>query len=93
VEAAALSPLLQDAGFTAPVVDVDRVEVSYRSLSGLIADLRAMGATNLLTARPRSLNRNAYEAAIKAFAEAGGGERTRETFEILHFAVWNPKQG
>jgi len=93
VEAAALSPLLQDAGFTAPVVDVDRVEVSYRSLSGLIADLRAMGATNLLTARPRSLNRNAYEAAIKAFAEAGDGERTRETFEILHFAVWTPKQG
>lgn len=93
IEAAALSPLLQDAGFVAPVVDVDRVQVFYRSLPRLIADLRAMGETNLLTARPPSLHRNAYEAAIQAFAGAGDGARTPETFEILHFAAWTPKQG
>jgi hypothetical protein len=93
VEAAALSPLLSDAGFIAPVVDIDRVEVSYRSLERLITDLRAMGATNVLASRPPSLSRAGRDAAMKAFADAGDGERTMETFEILHFAAWTRKQG
>jgi hypothetical protein len=93
VEAAALSPLLSDAGFIAPVVDIDRVEVSYRSLERLITDMRAMGATNVLASRPPSLSRAGRDAAMKAFADAGDGERTMETFEILHFAAWTRKQG
>ena len=43
----ALTQLLTSAGFSMPVVDVDRVEVSYESLSDLVRDLRAMGATNI----------------------------------------------
>src|SRR6185437_476174 len=45
IEAAALAPLLDSAGFVDTVVDVDRLAVSYVSLDRLIADLRAMGAT------------------------------------------------
>jgi hypothetical protein len=93
VEAAALSPLLSDAGFIAPVVDIDRVEVSYRSLDRLVADLRAMGATNILSSRPPPLGRVAREAAMRTFANAGDGERTTETFEIIHFAAWTPNHG
>ncbi len=89
IEAAALAPLLADAGFVRPVVDIDRVNVRYRNLGGLIADLRAMGATNVLVERPRrGLSRQALAAAIAQFAAAGDGERTTETFEILHFAAW-----
>jgi hypothetical protein len=36
----------------------------------------------------QSVSRRAYLAAAEAFAAAGDGERTRETFEILHFACW-----
>lgn len=91
IEAAALAPLLADAGFVRPVVDVDRVNVRYRDLGALIADLRAMGATNVLVERPRrGLSRRALAAAISEFAAAGDGERTTETFEILHFAAWTP---
>jgi hypothetical protein len=81
--------LLSAAGFVAPVVDVDRVQVGYASFSRLIADLRAMGATNVLNARSRRpLLRSALAAAIQTFASAGDGRRTTETFEILHFAAW-----
>lgn len=92
IEAAALAPLLGDAGFVRPVVDVDRVNVRYRDLGGLVADLRAMGATNVLVERPRSgLSRRAFAAAIAEFAAGGvDGQRTTETFEILHFAAWTP---
>lgn len=93
IEASALAPLLTEVGFITPVVDVDRVAVSYRSLGGLIGDLRAMAATNILSARPRFVGKAALNAAADAFASVGDGERTVETFEILHFAAWTPKQG
>jgi len=86
-----LAPLLNSAGFTNPVVDVDRVQVSYRSLQALIADLRGMAATNILVARSLlSVTKSAYDAAARNFADCGNGEHTVETFEILHFAAWTP---
>lgn len=93
IEAAALAPLLAEAGFVRPVVDIDRAEVTYRSLSRLVGDLRAMGVTNVLRARAAPLSRQSREAAIHAFAAAGEGRRTRESFELLHFAGWTAKQG
>jgi hypothetical protein len=93
IEAAALAPLLEQAGFVRPVVDIDRASVSYPSLDRLVADLRAMAATNLLTARPRFMSKAARTAAKRAFAEAGDGGRTIETFDILHFAAWTGQQG
>lgn len=93
IEAAALAPLLSHAGFVMPVIDVDRVSVSYPSFGRLVGDLRAMGATNILRSRSkRILPRAALPAAALAFAEAGDGTSTTETFEILHFAAWT-KQG
>lgn len=92
IEPAALAPLLGDAGFVRPVVDVDRVRVRYATFARLIDDLRAMGATNILVQRPRrGLSRSAKTAASDCFAAAGDGQRTTETFEILHFAAWTPK--
>jgi NADH dehydrogenase [ubiquinone] 1 alpha subcomplex assembly factor 5 len=89
IEAAAFAPVLAAAGFVDPVVDVDRVRVSYASLDRLIGDLRAMGAANILCARSRKpLSRSARAAAMQAFALAGSEGRTHETFEILHFAAW-----
>jgi NADH dehydrogenase [ubiquinone] 1 alpha subcomplex assembly factor 5 len=89
IEAAALAPLLAEAGFVMPVVDVDRARVSYASLDRLVADVRAMGATNILSARSRRpLSKVAVFVAMETFAAAGTGGRTEETFEMLHFAAW-----
>lgn len=91
IEASAVAALLSAAGFARPVVDVDRVEVAYPSLGKLVVDLRAMGATNILTARSRRpLTRTAWSAASATFTTAGDGRRTLEIFEILHFAAWTP---
>src|SRR6516164_3693862 len=48
VDAREAGALLQRAGFALPVADVDRVTVRYASPFGLMADLRRMGATNVL---------------------------------------------
>lgn len=89
IEASALAGLLEDAGFVMPVVDIDRVRLSYRSFTGLVADLRGMGATNVLTGRShRPLSRGALEAARAEFERLGEGGRTTETIELVHFAAW-----
>ena len=93
VEASALGHLLSAAGFVMPVVDVDRVRVAYSSLSQLLADLRGMGATNLLHSRPRWISKEALAAAEAQFHAGGREGRTVETFELLHFAGWSPHQG
>jgi NADH dehydrogenase [ubiquinone] 1 alpha subcomplex assembly factor 5 len=91
IDASSLAPLLQDAGFIDPVIDIDRVPVAYRSFERLVSDMRRMGATNVLTERPRFVGRAARAAAIHAFSEAGDGSRTVETFEIVHFVAWTTK--
>lgn len=95
IEASALAPLLAAAGFAHPVVDIDRVRVSYPSLTRLVADLRAMASTNLLRARSRRpLTRQALAAARRRFAAAASAGSTAEQFEILHFAAWaSPARG
>lgn len=91
VEASSLAPLLQAAGLGAPVVDIDRVAVRYGSLAQLVRDLRAMAATNILTARTKvGLGKAALAAAQAEFANACDDDRATETFEILHFAGWKP---
>lgn len=91
IDPAALSGLLTAAGFAMPVVDVDRVEVSYRSLWDLVSDLRAMAATNILAERSkRPLSRAAARAAADRFAAGGSAGRTVERFELLHIAAWTP---
>lgn len=90
IEPAALAPLLENAGFTKPVVDVDRVQIAYSNLTDLVTDLRRMGATNVLRSRSAPLSRSAAQAAAAAFLAQGEAGRTTETIELLHFAAWTP---
>lgn len=91
VEPSALAHLLSAAGFVIPVVDVERIRVAYPSLRKLVADLRGMGATNVLSARSRKpLTRASLAAAERDFQSGAEESRTVERFELLHFAAWTP---
>ncbi len=87
IDAPAVAALLADAGFNLPVVDIDRVELRYRNLDGLVADLRGTAATNALQQRRGvPLGRAGLAAARASFAEAGGVER----IDLIHFTGWTP---
>ena len=88
IEPASLAGLLTAATFAMPVVDVDRVSLRYSSLSGLVRDLRAMGATNVLAERPTPISKSAARRAAEAFEQAASGGKTEENVEILHFLGW-----
>lgn len=85
--------LLQRSGFALPVADVDTVTVRYDTLFNLMADLRAMGATNALVDRSRrpgtrKLFQRAAEIYAERFSDADG--RIRATFSIVWLAGWAP---
>ena len=89
IDVRAAGDLLTRAGFALPVVDVQPVDVRYRSLMDLVRDLRAMGATNVLASRSRRpLGRLALAAALADFETAG--DKTLERFEIVHLLGWSP---
>jgi SAM-dependent methyltransferase len=85
--------LLQRAGFALPVTDVDRLVVRYDSAFALMADLRRMGATNVLVERRRTPTRRAtlsrmVQIYAERFADADG--RLRATFDVIWLSGWAP---
>jgi len=64
-----LGDTLINAGFQDPVLDVDRLSVSYKSSERLFADLTAVGARNALRGRARALTGKKRFAAMVALLE------------------------
>lgn len=86
-----LGALLQRAGFTLPVADVERTSVKYRDLSRLFADLRRLGETNALKGRRTSLlSRRTLEQLVREYASrfSDGEGHFRATFEVVYLTGW-----
>ena len=88
VDVRAGGQLLQRTGFSDPVVDSRRLDVSFRSLGSLLADLRAQALSNVLADPGPPLGKAALERARSAFAQAGENGRTVEHFELLTLSGW-----
>lgn len=88
IEAPTLAQLLSAAGFTMPVVDVDRVSLRYSTLQDEVQDLRRMGATSVLAEHAKPLVRREAMRAAEEFRRLGHNGRTEEQVEILHFLGW-----
>jgi len=76
-----------------PVVDSDRLTVRYDSAFALMRDLRAMGATNVLAARPRRpVPARFFTRAAEIYAErhAEPDGRIPATFQIVWLSGWAP---
>ena len=87
--------LLQRAGFALPVTDVDSLVVRYDNAFALMADLRRMGATNILVERRRTPTRRATMLRMaqiygERFADPDG--RIRATFDVVWLSGWAPHE-
>ena len=88
-----MGALLQRAGFALPVTDVETVTVRYATMFDLMADLRAMGATNPLwgrSRRPATRGFFARAAAIYAERFSDPDGRIRATFSFIWMSGWAP---
>ena len=90
-----LGALLQRAGFALPVADYLPLKASYESPLHLMRDLRAMGETSALAARPRHAMRRlvmmrACELYVENFATSDG--RVPASFDLMVLTGWSPDE-
>lgn len=88
-----MSALIQRAGFSLPVIDSEKITVTYDNIFKLMEDLRLMGESNSILDRKKSFtSRDFFQKTnslyIKKFSE--NNERIKATFEIIFLLGWKP---
>jgi malonyl-CoA O-methyltransferase len=77
------------AGLTEPVLDVERMTLTYRDVLALMRDLKVIGAHNVTAGRPRGLTgRNALRGVEAAYEPARRDGRIPATYEVVYGAAW-----
>jgi NADH dehydrogenase [ubiquinone] 1 alpha subcomplex assembly factor 5 len=77
-----------------PVADLDQLRVTYENPLGLLRDLRGMGETNALAARPRSFtSRSVLAGAASRYAAEAAAGRISASFQLLFLTAWAPSAG
>ncbi len=93
VDVRSAGDLLSRAGFALPVADGEALDARYRSLDGLLADLRFGGQGSVLSGQRPHLGRMQAAAAHGAFlGQADADGRVTETFEIVYLIGWAPDE-
>lgn len=77
------------AGFAEPVLDVERVVLTYADTTALMRDLKAIGAHNATRGRPRGLTSRArMEKMRTAYERFRRDGRVPASFEIVYATAW-----
>ena len=88
-----MGALMQRAGFNLPVIDSEKITVTYDNTFKLMQDLRLMGESNIMLQRrknftPRQFFQKVEEIYKDKYAENDG--RITSTFEIIFMLGWKP---
>ncbi|GAB3736444.1 malonyl-ACP O-methyltransferase BioC [Luteimonas pelagia] len=85
---------LVHAGFRDPVLDRDLFHQPHADLPALMRELRAIGATNALSGRRRTLTGRArFAAAARAYESMRGPHGLPATWEVIYAQAWSPPPG
>lgn len=80
---------LMRAGFTEPVLDVERLTVTYADAMSLMRDLKSIGARNMTSGRPRSLTgKGLLERMTQGYEAYRRDGRLPATYEVIYAAAW-----
>lgn len=86
-----LGSALQRAGFSEPVLDVDRHVRQYADARTLMRELRAIGAHNVDTHRARGLTgRAGWQRMLTDYERQRAGPGLPATWEVVYVAAWAP---
>lgn len=85
---------LVGAGLSNPVMDVERLTVTYADARGLFNDLRASGSTNVLAARRKTLTgRGRWQRMLNALERYRVGDHLEITCEVIFGHAWGAPPG
>lgn len=89
-----LGDLLLQAGFSAPVMDVDRMMLTYAHVDDLMRDLKRMGAHNASKGRSHGLTgRERMDAMRRAYESFRFDGLLPATHEVVYGHAWSPESG
>jgi malonyl-CoA O-methyltransferase len=77
-----LGDMLLAAGFSAPVMDMEMLTLTYRDADALLADLRASGQTSVRADRPRGLSGKGFARRLREALPA------HATLEVIYGHAW-----
>ncbi|MCU7930378.1 MAG: malonyl-ACP O-methyltransferase BioC [Candidatus Thiodiazotropha sp. (ex Codakia rugifera)] len=81
------------AGLAEPVVDVDRMRLTYDDVPSLMRDLKTLGAHNVTTDRPRGLmGKGRLQAMFKAYEAFRVERKLPASYEVVYGHAWAPQQ-
>ena len=81
------------AQFADPVMDVDRMTLTYREVEGLMRELKILGAHNVSSGRQRGLTGKGRLRAMKAAYEAFRRDGLLPaSYEVVYGHAWAPLQ-
>ncbi len=87
-----IGDMLVHAGFADPVVQMERMTLTYATAPEMMKDLKAIGATNATRGRARGLmGRRRWGrvvGALDAMRDAAVGGRIPATFEVIYGHAW-----
>ncbi len=84
-----LGDRLVAAGFSAPVMDMEIITVTYPGADAFLAELRATGQTGVRADRPRGLSGRGFLARLQASLQAQSlDDRLAVTFEVVYGHAW-----
>jgi len=87
-----IGDMLVAAGFADPVMDAERLKVTYPSARGLFGDLHASGQTCALAARPRGLAGKRFLSNLtETLDSARRAGRLEVTFEVVYGHAWKAR--
>ncbi|MES9965732.1 MAG: malonyl-ACP O-methyltransferase BioC [Sedimenticola sp.] len=79
--------------FADPVMDVDRMTLTYKEVSGLMKDLKVLGAHNTNTDRQRGMTgKGRLKAMINAYEEFRRDGLLPASYEVVYGHAWAPEQ-
>lgn len=86
-----LGDALTRVGFNAPVMDMEKIVLSYADVRAVMLDLKAIGAHNAAAGRRRGLmGKSAWQAVLAAYEQRRVDGRIPATFEIIYGHAWRP---
>ena len=82
-----------EAGMAEPVVDVDRLQVTYSDVATLMRDLKTLGAHNVTRDRQRGLTgKGRLQAMYQAYEKFRRDDRLPASYEVVYGHAWAPSQ-
>lgn len=84
-----LGDALMRAGFAEPVMDTERLTVTYRDLAALLAELKGSGSTNRALGRGRGLrSRRRHQTALSKYDAVRQESLYPVTLEVVYGHAW-----